>query len=345
MKSLFNVIIVLLILALMITTVGATEEHTEDERIHQVESKRLQVQQIVDLKKKRAIDKQQRQIPTVHEQQKMETLLKILQPLQPNIPSQLLGRISGLSDFFGAQGGRVLVIPDEEVNVEQMVRLTEDMTVMSRILDKKIQSKSSPEIAYGGYLDDHFAGDASTKSIYLENYGAVFLARVVFPLLAPVDFNEPNKVDDTEDKLWRETKMELYDSEKFLHYVQKNREHRSGPDYDSQKVEALKTELIKALKHASNIRDLKANSQRVIITVIGGGTINNMSVTQINRNQVLVQDKHMKTMSIYAGLPTDIALGSRSVLTVWALKADIDRFAKGQIDFEDFRSKVRILMY
>ncbi len=350
MKYLFNVIIVLLIMALTITTVGATKEHTEDERIHQVESKRLQVQQ-----KKIAIVEQSSQSPEA-KQQEIATLLTMMQTKLPSPPP--LTTISGLPGFLGSQAGRVLVIPEEELNIEQMVRIAEDMTVMSRILDKKIYPDLRTGIlyggrgGYGGYLSGQFFGGAGTKGIYLENYGAIFVAKVDFPLVRPVDSNEPNKVDDTEDKLWRETKMELYDPEKSHRYVEMHKEHQSGPAYDSEKVEALKNELIKALKHATNIRDLNANSQRVIITVIGGGrsTVHTFGGSGYGGRGGGYGSRN----SGYGGrggyggghtveVPT--TFGARSVLTVWAWKADIDRFAKGQIDFEEFRSKVRVLMY
>ncbi len=313
-----------LFFAIVFTTASVIAMELEQDKPPQIQIPEVQQEVITLLTTLQ--DKQPRQISTVQKQQKMGTLFNILQPLQPDIPPQLIRAISGLPGFFGAQTGRVLVIPDEEVNVEQMVRLTEDMTVMSRILDKKIQPESSRGFGYGGgrggyggggmyggFMSGQFFGGAGTKGIYLENYGALFVAKVDFPLLAPADSNEPNKVDDTEDKLWRETKMEIYDPEKSHRYLEMHKEHQSGPTYDSEKVEALKSELIKALKHASNIWDLKTHSLRVVITVIGGGR----SVVHAQRGY----GGGYGGRGGYGGghtveVPTDIAVGARRVLTV-----------------------------
>ncbi|MHC4215652.1 MAG: hypothetical protein ACYSWP_20070 [Planctomycetota bacterium] len=366
MKSLFIVTTAVLLLICGVSEVEATEavapiaeapemeEKSFDERLEE------RIEKLVESSMESALKYTEDLQNKIHEKQ--QTKAKKDREIK-----RLLGISSSLGGHFSSSPDQVLVIPDDEVNIDQMLRLREDMTVMSRIIDKKIQPESSRGMghfgygggrggyggygggSYGGYLGGQFWSDGGTKSIYLENYGALFVAKVDFPLVSSVDCNEPNEVDDSQDKLWHETRMEIYDSEKFHQYVEMHKKHKSGPDYDSQKVEALKNELIKALKHASNIRDLNTNSQRVVITIIGDEKIENISVEQVDgHNQVNIQTKSGKRIiRNYVGSPPrpGFALGTRSVLTIWALKGWIDRFAKGEMDFENFRSKVRVLMY
>jgi hypothetical protein len=142
----------------------------------------------------------------------------------------------------------------------------------------------------------------NTNCIYIEGYGALFLMRANIPLTAPPQPMKPKeKPSEPIDKVWRNTESELYGSPNV-------QTEQPGKRYDTDMVEEFKTNIVKTLKHAANIKCLKSD-ELVIVTVNGP------------------QKK--------AGPP--------KVLIVRAEKSDIDEFSKGTLDLDGFREKVQIV--
>ncbi len=143
-------------------------------------------------------------------------------------------------------------------------------------------------------------------------------------------------------------------------------------------VEELKRDLITTLKHASNIRGLQPD-EWVILTVIGGGRqsggvfggggfmmggygggmggyggygVSGGSSSYgggsmaggMGGGMMGGMGGGMGAMGVMSG-PGEIGISPATVLTIRAKKADIDNFAKGEQDFEQFRRKVQIFTY
>jgi len=225
--------------------------------------------------------------------------------------------------------GTVLVIPTAE-SIESapdlVERATKDLNIMCRIFDKElglsgktakivnqqlsslllqIEGASSPQWAPA----PSFFGQVSreTRGMYLEGYGAVFLMKVDFQLAAPPQAEESEKpTEEDVDPVWRRTEQELYEPEKLK---QKEKASLAG-QYDKLKVEDFKAKLVRTLKHAANIRSVKPD-ERIILTVRG----------------------------------PQPPMGPAKVLSIRAKKSDVDAFAKGQLNLDQFREKVQILMY
>ena len=52
------------------------------------------------------------------------------------------------------------------------------------------------------------------------------------------------------------------------------------------------------------------------------------------------------TARVYkGGLPSEIVISAPTVLTIRAKKSDIDSFAKGDLDLEQFRQRVQMISY
>lgn len=216
-----------------------------------------------------------------------------------------------------ASSGKVLVIPAAGMDAEQLIAVTEDMSVMCRIFDKTLIQRaygiySGSGGGYGGrysppWLSVSVQDQGLTEGIYLAGYGALFLMKVDFPLSPSAEAKEERPKEGA-DEIWEQTKQEIYEPEKF------NKEKRSAEKYNAEKVEEFKRKLIKALKHAANIRNLKGQ-EWVIIAVRGNGRRDGGYVIR------------------------------PSVLTIRATKSDVDAFAKGELDFDKFRQKVQIFTY
>jgi hypothetical protein len=256
-------------------------------------------------------------------------------------------RFNFANPFSHGGAGTVLVIPTTEIKAEDLAAITEDMTVMSRIIDKQLGQEESgpPSWIYG-----HFIGQSTmTETMYLQGYGALFLKKVDFPLspTQQVQEEEQPKKEEGADPVWEQMKKDIYEPQE----ERKRREKRPEEKYDAEKVETLKTNIIKALKHAANIRSLKPD-ESVIATVSGSGSSYGDYVSgSIMRSipgtgQVVVQNKDRRTMSIITpSLPAGLGFSSSTVLIIRAKKSDIDAFAKDDLDLDTFRQRVQIYTY
>jgi len=219
------------------------------------------------------------------------------------------------------------------------------MYVMSCILDRKF-SKGSRLIR--GVLTDYgdFFGrdNRPTEAIYLQGYGVLFSMEASFPLTTPRKVQEkgPTKTEEGVDLLWQKTKQEI-----FPHRGPNvsNLDEKLEKKQYAEKVEEVKKELIKSLKHAANIRILQPD-EWVLLMVTGEGR----QSTEVT----LYENSSMMALSSYS-TPGGIAYNEDSLglmgyplamtITIRAKKADVDAFAKGELDFDKFREKVQIFSY
>jgi hypothetical protein len=244
----------------------------------------------------------------------------------------------GLSSRSGA--GTILVIPTSEMKAEDIVTIIEDMTVMSRIFDKQLGQEQPRHMWFTG--DFLWQNSGVADNMYLQDYGALFLKKVDFPLSPGPTMQEEEEKETTEedvDPVWARMRQELYEPKE----ERRRRPEREEEKYDAEKVENLKTNIIKALKHATNIRSLKSD-ESVILTVTGRGdssAITNIAIP--GTGQAFVRKKDKKTVRIVTPtLPSDLGTSSPTVLIVRAKKSDIDSFAKGDLDLDKFRQLVQI---
>ena len=241
-------------------------------------------------------------------------------------------------------GGRILVIPTAEIQPQDLVTMMEDMNVMCRIFDKRLeQSNLIPKQVFSSNirLSTHFSryiGSTGTGAMYIQGYGTLFLTNVDFLLSPPPEVPEEKKTEEEDtDPLWTQMRQEIYAPEEV---ERRKTDDRPEEKYDAEKVENLKTTLIKTLKHAANIRGLKPD-ESVIFTVTG--KTGQSATTLVTRVRVSTdgQYKYITTEPAGAG---SVSL-SPTVLTIRAKKADIDAFAKGQYDFDQFRQRTQLLLY
>ena len=244
--------------------------------------------------------------------------------------------------------GAVLVIPAAQMKLEDLAAITTDMSIMSRIFDKKL-SQARLTTGRGGWfvgIDSlSFGRDSrTTEAIYLEGYGALFLMKVNVLLSAPPETQQEKETEEEDtDPLWTETIQEMYAPQEVN---RRRRGDRPEEEYDAEKVAELKETLIKTLKHAANIRGLKPD-ESVILTVIGSGVSSNVDKIVMNKNnQLLVHTKDRNIVQILGSPPlSDLGISSPTVLTIRAKKADIDTFANGTLSFDQFTQKTLLLSY
>jgi hypothetical protein len=245
------------------------------------------------------------------------------------------------------------VIPSGQISTEELLKINQDMNIMSQILGNNLQQPSyNVSSSVSTWMTS--TRQKSIQAMYLQGYGALFMANVDFPLSAPPDSNaQKDQVtkDDT-DQVWEQTRQQIYQpqtaeiSRRFSTAGAGAAEVR----YDAQKVENLKTTLIQSLKHASNIRALKAD-ESVILSITGSG-ISTKIIAKIQMDDgktvIYYEANGRQIERIYnKGEWPDLSLEQTAptVLVIRAKKADIDAFAKSEINLEQFRQRVQIISY
>ncbi len=166
------------------------------------------------------------------------------------------------------QSRKVLVIPTSEIEPEKMAATIEDMQVMSHIVERTIQSSAIPDAATSTMFKDlgafFVSGDVGAQAVYIEGYGALFLMTVDFPLSVPDQAATAKTTDANEpvDKTWQQARQQVLSPGS----VRRGRGPDASRHYGADRIENLKAELIKALKHASNMQNIAAD-ESVIVTL------------------------------------------------------------------------------
>ncbi|UCF17996.1 MAG: hypothetical protein JSW59_02380 [Phycisphaerales bacterium] len=292
-----------------------------------------------------------------------------------SVDSRTGGRGAGYRPTFGSAGRKALVIPSGQIEAEGLAETVEDMHVMSHILDERFKETRRIQGMFTDFGAFFGRDNRGTEAIYLQGYGALFLMEVNFAFSpqAPKQTEDPTETTETVDSTWQKARRQV-----FSPGVSPGMdEEDSARDYDSQMVEELKKELVEALKHASNIRNIEPD-EWVILTVIGGqrqfgmGFGGGMSgFGGSARGQGTSSGGMMggaggygggggfvmggygsagtmrgSSMSgMYGEMGAFGGVSSSTVLTIRAKKANVDDFAKGQLDPEQFQEHVQIFTY
>jgi len=238
----------------------------------------------------------------------------------------------------------VLVVPGPDVKPETIASVTEDLMVMCRIFDKALHQGTRPMRTsvytqrgqlplLSGLLTQQ---TRRTQGLYLDGYGAVFFVQVGFPLVAPPQQKQEPQPQEPADRLWSQTVNE----------VRGQQEPRDGdqssPAYDAQKVENLKMNLIRTLRHAANLR---VRPQDQITIVVGS---ENQASTDVvyQRLQYLYRGSSARRAFV---APSNVARTDQpapdpaATFVLRAAKSDLDALAAGKMTAEQFATNVATL--
>lgn len=286
--------------------------------------------------------------PDIKEERMMEDLL-VNMPVPSSTNRVMFGGSSGTNSVF--------IVPNREIKAEELLTINEDMNVMSKIFGNELgQARMASARTNWVFAGDNWSsgffgrGSGTPQGMYLQGYGALFWIRVDFPLSAGPQEPEQEEQETEEegvDQVWQQTRQQIYAPQETGR--RRRGAERQEEKYDPQKVENLKTSLIKALKHAANIRALKTDES--VVLSITGKTISEriVSIQELpgtDQTIVIKESGGRKTTKVYTGgLPEDIRVSSPTVLVIRAKKSDIDAFATGDLDFAKFSQRVVILSY
>lgn len=236
----------------------------------------------------------------------------------------------------------VLVVPGPDLLPEVIPNVAEDLTVMCRIFDKALHpsGRSTGRSAYPRTGDVPLFGrllaaqSARTQGLYLDGYGAVFFVQADFPLVAPPREKEAVKTDESADRVWSQTMNELRGQQEPADDTE------TGPAYDAQKVDNLKTLLVKTLRHAANLR---VHAQDRITIVVGHpASASSPGLVQMQiRNRFGQDPRSLVPIRDHRG-PDAAEADPAATLVLRAAKADIDDLAAGKLTADQFAAKVQM---
>jgi len=283
-----------------------------------------------------------------------------------NVEVQLQNLHSYAASSGASRGSRSLVIHSTEPDPLVTANTEEDLAIMARILRKAVGSSKDDlrRFASGIEVDGSVFGSASgARNIYLDGYGALFLLSVRYPLIAPAEKPEEIKPKDTTSDEWKDARDELQGARRggggYDHFVEAWNQNlgraATAEDFDSDKVDNLKSSLLESLKNATHIRVLKPNDF-VTVVVQGAEAIRVESVKRKPTTTALAKPSPAPADSdskAAGAAPSKVVVKSsrsrsslgETVMTIRVKKSDADAFAQGKLDLDTFRKKAAIQTY
>lgn len=237
-------------------------------------------------------------------------------------------------DAGGPNVTRTLVIPVPDATAEQVGQIREDLTIMSRVLQKAAspETKGNSRFRFD-FGDVRFGGRSDLDALFIEGFGAVFLLEVDFPLSAPVkEAAKKSDAKEKKDSAWEEARREvagkgdpdeLLDDEEF--------DEEAAGKFDEAKVERLKERVTAALKSAANVRCLNG-SDKVVVQVTGRPG---------RKSHAMAMHADRKPGGVIVS-SSSASRGNSSVLTFQTTRDVVAAFSEGKLDEAAFAKKLRV---
>jgi hypothetical protein len=235
-----------------------------------------------------------------------------------------------------------LVIQFSSTNETDIQDWEEDLSVMTQLIEQSLQRAAEEDLADFKISRVLISGNRSVRPLYLESFGALFMIKVNFPVVPPTKVDD-EKTERSESD-WERARHELY-RRRQASWMAGNVE--SGADYDSDQVDTLKKELVQCLKNASNFRHLKSD-EYISITVFGSpnsGAKAPKGSTRKKKSNAADEMARELDRTIRDQLTQTRAGRPGTVLTLRVKKAEVDAFAKGNIDLEAFEKRIATNTY
>lgn len=252
--------------------------------------------------------------------------------------------------------------------------LDEDLTVMALLLQKAVdRSGEDREPSYRMGIPMWLQSHDQPDSSYIDGFGALFQLGVNFPLV-PAPARETRARETTRGNDWETARREL----------QGNLENEApqgwafpaetGAEYDAERVEALKKEILMTLKNGSNVHTLAANDYLAVIIAgppparreapegSGEGAANALRRPGSTGPAPFAPAGSVE--NAWAGQrdsmprrPAPPPLGdlpmmgrlfrspNESILAIRVRKSDADAFASGQLGYDQFKEKATVHAY
>jgi hypothetical protein len=244
-----------------------------------------------------------------------------------------------------------VVVQFSSTDTARVHQMSEDLDVMTHLIDRSLRDDDADNAPSKMGINLYVTGSSrSVRSMYVEDFGALFMVKVNFPLQgspAPKEQLAEKPVDSE----WARARAEV------LGHTDPGWSDMFGGatvDFDPKRVEGLKSVLVRALKNASNIRHLKSQEVATISVFGSAGRIevsSNRSGDEPRPSSSATRPRisaYASAGKVDAGQTLILSASNAeqgTVLTLRVKKADIDAFAKGEMDEEAFTKTVTFNNY
>ncbi|MBN2315151.1 MAG: hypothetical protein JXM79_14570 [Sedimentisphaerales bacterium] len=283
-----------------------------------------------------------------------------------------------------AGGRRALVVPADDIKAEELSDIVEDMQIMSHILDGRFKQKRQVQGLFTDFGDFFERDDRTTEAIYLQGYGILFSMEVNFTFIPPAEPETQQPEDTTEnvDPTWQQARRQVFQpgASQRLGASESTEEqsHKMVEELKRDLIETLKHAAnIRVLQPDERIiLTIIGNSRGVggmmgsAGSMMGGmGMMGGMSmsggfgggISSRGRSRTSGMGGMGEMRGIGGGMTGGGMMGgsmgmggmamggmgtsSATVLTIRTKKSDVDAFAKGELNIEQFQEKVKTVMY
>lgn len=266
-------------------------------------------------------------------------------PAAPTPEAPLNDLFGRLSAGEGPVTDAVLVIPGKPMDPQAIGRIVEDLSVMGRIIQKNALDEyrqtgnfssnngpvgfvwSSDMNRDGMGPDVLFPAPGRPKPMYLGGYGALFFIQVDYPLLPPPQVPHEQPTAQQEDAVWAQTKRDVLEPQANVVVPQEAGE--PSEPYSREKVDTLRGQLIATMKHATNIRVLEPGEWIAVVV----------------QGPAAAPEAAQNPPTAATTPPAASTNAGKTVLMLRATKADVDQYAKGQLNQQQFEQRLQIVTY
>jgi len=268
-------------------------------------------------------------------------------------------RLAGVVHRSGSS--RALVIPKDSDDTKSIMEVEEDLNVMAHILDKA-GNDDKAQRAMGIAVFNPLMSSAS-QNLYIEGHGAIFFLNVNYPLLPPAAKEGDAEAKEKPDSEWDEARREIAGSghrgseNPFVDFEERYGTvgpltDKSRMEYDADRVEDLKKDLISALKNTVHIRKLKGD-ETVTVVVTGAGSGGPPRPPKPARpasgggggsGGTSGSGEYRERVTAKVGGDRASA-NSGGKLILKTRKSDCEAFQNGNLNADEFRKKVTVMLY
>ncbi len=310
---------------------------------------------------------QQKEVLKRNEEQLTRQLMELDRQVVETLPTPgitqmpITEKTSGIALASGRAGDSAdisVVITSEDDQPESILQVTEDMGIMARILDKQVLEIPRPQSRQTTFGDRSFhyvqtvaSQQNRTRGIYISGYGALFLMDIDFPLKPEPKTEEKEEKKADVGDIWEQTKGELMGRHWGSGLIEMEvKEDKQKVAFDEDKIKELKEKIIKALKYASNIRGLEPGDD-IIVAVKSTIQQDRGRIREINiyGSRIGMQTSGIsvvgKTSAMAGGSAEEKEPDLITGVTIIVSKDDVNSFAEGDVDYEEFCEDVEIFEY
>lgn len=223
-----------------------------------------------------------------------------------------------------------LIVSTTPLEPAALTELREDLAVLGKLVNDALADNRDEARMHRamGIVVNWLPNPGGNDSLYIEDHGVILQTAVRFPLAAPRKAEDSKPAEALKNSAWETARRELFGgvTEEEVIFVPDRQE-----EYDSERVETLKKNLLKALANTSNFRRLDKD-ETVTVVVRGGGSA---------RAQFFVFKSQDGPGKKQGSGNSD----SASTMTLRIKKSDADALAAGQINEEEFRQRAKVAVY